>query len=735
MARFYNPYHFVPVEKPGAAQQDLGMPCGMLRDGVASEKWEHVTHERYVPGRNSGRLVVRLTTVTPTVIGGKQSSPVNPNESASVSPYLVDKEPAFPGSTLRGLIGSVMEAASNGPLRILEDRADSYRRKMEESLSAIGLIVMDNGVAKLLPMCLPSLESRDGGRSFEAPPGFRKLFPKPQFKVFFGDRNMIRSATFSYRTNTSLSQAVPMPVKQLAWSGNAVIRDQSLHVKANRFAVAQDADAGDPQRPGLIRVLGCFGKDREDIPNSKTHELWIPAPDPGAHPLPISEEALERFRQLADERTDEDPKLPFEPKDTRPDPKNRGDGPRDGSRLRLRAGDMVFFSIDPTGRMVTEVSLSAIWRGRVEDSTTKKAATTFSFFRQIDPELLPFNPDRTKVSVVEQVLGFVEERKREKEEEKKKTGEPGGLALASRVRFSDALLAEGETNVLDREVRLKILGSPKQPCPVMYFKPQTGPGGYIAKRSLNPAQHLPQGRKWYLHAKAAADESPWETNHPQENRNQKNVVRPIRKGKQFFFHIDFDNLSDEELGLLLYALEPDGRFHHKVGMGKPLGLGSVKVEVVGHFEIDRIQRYSLEGLRGERYAAGWRTEAGKGLWDAGKWPGRYAEEGSAPAAKNDLLAKARATALGCGLISKRAQAALSLLGDYASAPAAGEVRYPTNADQPDKESEHFKWFVFNDGHRERGSGMSPSGQFLKPLPSERSLPPLVELERDAPKRW
>jgi hypothetical protein len=56
-------------------------------------------------------------------------------------------------------------------------------------------------------------------------------------------------------------------------------------------------------------------------------------------------------------------------------------------------------------------------------------------------------------------------------------------------------------------------------------------------------------------------------------------------------------------------------------------------------------------------------------------------------------------------------------------------------DQPDKESEHFKWFVFNDGHRQQGSGMSPSGQFLKPLPSERSLPPLVELERDPPKRW
>src|ERR1035441_4585190 len=100
MARFYNPYHFVPVEKPGAAQQDLGMPCEVFRGNVASKKWEHVTNERYVPGKHSGRLVVRLTTVTPTVIGGKQGR-ANPNASTSVSPYLVDEQAAFPGSAPR----------------------------------------------------------------------------------------------------------------------------------------------------------------------------------------------------------------------------------------------------------------------------------------------------------------------------------------------------------------------------------------------------------------------------------------------------------------------------------------------------------------------------------------------------------------------------------------------------------------------------------------------------------
>src|SRR5580658_7019734 len=279
MARFYNPYHFVPVEKPGAPQTHLSIPR-------APDLWpERVTHERYAPNTHSGRVVVRLTTVTPTVIGAQQIRE-NKDECATVATYVVEGQPAIPASTLRGLVGSVIEAASGGPLRILDNSPYSYRRGMEESLSAIGLLVEDGGALKLKPMCLPTLESNDGGQTFEAPARFRRVFPKPQFKVFFGDADTIRSNAFKYRTQTDINEAVPMPVKQLAWSANKVIRDRSLHVKANRFAVGQDADTADHPRLGLVRVLGCWGDRKEHIPSGKRHELWIPLPDTGAKALP-----------------------------------------------------------------------------------------------------------------------------------------------------------------------------------------------------------------------------------------------------------------------------------------------------------------------------------------------------------------------------------------------------------------------------------------------------------------
>jgi hypothetical protein len=213
---------------------------------------------------------------------------------------------------------------------------------------------------------------------------------------------------------------------------------------------------------------------------------------------------------------------------------------------------------------------------------------------------------------------------------------------------------------------------------------------------------------------------------------QKNLVTPISARQDFFFHIDFDNLTEEELGLLLYAIEPDAKFHHKLGMGKPLGLGSVKVQVLGYFRIDRMNRYSVSGLRSQRYSTAALSPVGKELLDTGRWPSRYPAETAAPAAAGSPLGDAREAILRTGLILPSVQKALSLLGDYAGAPPASEVHYPTNADQRDQEAEHFKWFMFNDGHRERRRGMSPKQQYLKPLPFEESLPTLTGLDWDPP---
>jgi hypothetical protein len=55
----------------------------------------------------------------------------------------------------------------------------------------------------------------------------------------------------------------------------------------------------------------------------------------------------------------------------------------------------------------------------------------------------------------------------------------------------------------------------------------------------------------------------------------------LRAGTRFTGRIYFDNLTGEELGALLYAIEGDRRYDHaiKIGKGKPRGLGSMRLRV------------------------------------------------------------------------------------------------------------------------------------------------------------
>ncbi len=57
-------------------------------------------------------------------------------------------------------------------------------------------------------------------------------------------------------------------------------------------------------------------------------------------------------------------------------------------------------------------------------------------------------------------------------------------------------------------------------------------------------------------------------------------VRPVKTGKTFRFRIYFENLTKKELGALCWALAPandPNRYVHTIGMGKPLGMGAVRL--------------------------------------------------------------------------------------------------------------------------------------------------------------
>lgn len=355
-----------------------------------------------------------------------------------------------------------------------------------------------------------------------------------------------------------------------------------------------------------------------------------------------------------------------------------------------------------------------IGRKRVEKKDSYK------YFRQISTKLLPFNPERKKITIAEQIFGFVENIiEDEKENEDKE--EKDLLSFASRLKFSFGILGENEKEPYQSdEVLLKILDSPKPPCPSFYFKPKCNTQGsnFIAKTEFSLEKHIPQGRKFYLH-RYYNDKEPWKTKYENENLSQKSRIKPLKKGLKFYFHIDFDNLTRRELSLLCYALKPSESYRHKIGMGKSIGLGKINIDPVGIFIIDRVKRYNKDDVfSSDRYHKSWVDNS-----VINELPDIYSKEKRAV----DLGGMASFEELRnefSNSMDADIKKAIELIGD------PNNVKHPVHTPQvaeKDIEQETFRWFVENEkGGTQRegeGQGLIPLNRHSKALPTlERRIP-------------
>ena len=76
-----------------------------------------------------------------------------------------------------------------------------------------------------------------------------------------------------------------------------------------------------------------------------------------------------------------------------------------------------------------------------------------------------------------------------------------------------------------------------------------------------------------------------------QSESQLTIIRPVKRGTSFVGRLRFENLTDLELGALLTALQLPSSKRHHLGMGKPLGLGSVRNEATLHLT-NRERRYA-----------------------------------------------------------------------------------------------------------------------------------------------
>jgi len=158
---------------------------------------------------------------------------------------------------------------------------------------------------------------------------------------------------------------------------------------------------------------------------------------------------------------------------------------------------------------------------------------------------------------------------------------------ASRVFFEDFPLVSPEDPSFDEGIP-KILSSPKPTSFQLYLKqnPQNLNDFPRNLAHYNDPNQI-RGYKLYWHRKPDWQADPGEV---QKHKTQYTKIKPIQKDAIFSGRIRFENLSKVELGALLFVLNlPDG-CAHKIGMGKPLGLGSIRIKPTLYLS-DRQKRY------------------------------------------------------------------------------------------------------------------------------------------------
>lgn len=166
-------------------------------------------------------------------------------------------------------------------------------------------------------------------------------------------------------------------------------------------------------------------------------------------------------------------------------------------------------------------------------------------------------------------------------------------SVAGRVRFSDAELSspvQDPNSLFLGPMVLPEMASPKPSATEFYLErpsEKTDLWNYDYTVSWNNKQPVApykariRGRKFYWHGgKLRNLENPSER-LPEETISKRHVkVRPIRQGVSFRFKVYFNEINENELKKILWVLSVgDSEGHgHKIGMGKPVGLGSILVK-------------------------------------------------------------------------------------------------------------------------------------------------------------
>ena len=484
-------------------------------------------------GTNTGKLVCKLENKTPLFIMGESEQDSKGHTKERF--YREKGIPIIPASSLKGAIRNVIDVLTNSVIRNVEDE------KLEQRIGA-GKFESVFGIIESLP------ENGKNGVIVEA----ERIKVKTKEKIEIGHKKFNfedNGKEFSKKYNNKDGLIERVKLKDSIYN----LKETEIKIKPGVTTVEK-----------LIANSGEYKNYLADDENGVQGVLWFSSPIFGKihEKLLIPKKNGRKFEFSKEEY--EDFKYII---------KQRAERIKNGKDINsstfyydknLEKGDPLLFEVKD-GKMAEHLAFSEIPRLRYK-------------FSPLDLVPEEFHPSDSlkKLSFSERLFGTTGDTTKKDEEKKDEL-----VALSGRVFFEDAKNYKPEMIDNGNPVTLKAFGEPHPTLTTFYLD--------NIEKNYNENKGVSiRGRKFYWHHKEKIGKPFSEYRKSVEMPKDKNgqnkfaynsSLELMDINNEFEFNVNFENLTDEELGVLIYAIELEDGLLHKIGKGKAFGFGSCKIEI------------------------------------------------------------------------------------------------------------------------------------------------------------
>ena len=532
------------------------------------------THNTFDPERKSGYFNVSMQVETPLYIRGtltrqkfgylESGKDVDgnflPQDRNPEFKRLVQNIPDFfsidggdtpriPGSSLRGMIRTLIEILAYGKLQPVTHNQFFFRTVDDSSIGVYYRNRMNNESIRA------GFLRRDKEGYYIVPTQYAKIW---RYKNDNPNRKKVAQDTFLKAESLYKKNGNTIVPK---WKGGFPHQHAQIWVqlssngeKVERWRNTKPESDGD-WAEGRLMITGDM--PIKDVKKRKKREFVILLPT-SDEKIRVSEEMIDRFH-------DEDQLTQYQQKAF---PKNepfnnarRNDGMLVDQPKAFE--EPIFYLLEPdeNGKM----QLTFFGRTRMFRLPYKHRPLDL-----IGADL----KDSSTVDMAEAIFGFVRDSKQDTQ------------SVAGRVYFTDAQLTDdGKGDLFEPEQTPQIQSTPK-PTSFQHYLTQN----IDHKKDLHhyDTTSIPEckqirptlrGHKLYWHQPQAKRTIPESEVNEDLQSTQLTRIKPVKKGVKFQFSVHFENLTEAELGALAWALKPTKigthSLVHHLGMAKNAGYGSV----------------------------------------------------------------------------------------------------------------------------------------------------------------